>query len=78
MSRAVAVMKRDFSTKQREKAADKGAALPDGSFPIFNQKDLDAAVKLVGHAKNPEDARKHIVNRAKKLKLSLPDSWKAT
>jgi len=31
---------REFTQKEREELADKGKALPDGSFPIENKEDL--------------------------------------
>lgn len=66
---------RDFSADDRKKAASEGAALPDGSFPIYTQHDLDNAVRLLGHATDPAAARAHITKRAKALGLKLPDSW---
>ena len=72
---AKCISKRDFSAEQRREAATSGAALPDGSFPIKNQSDLDNAVRLVGHAKKPEKAKAHITSRALSLGLKLPDSW---
>lgn len=65
--------KRDFSAKERKKDAKSGAAMPDGSFPIENAKDLANARKLVGHAKDPAAARRHIEARAKALGLSKGD-----
>jgi hypothetical protein len=74
------VEKREFSDKQREDAADKGEALPDGSFPIKNKDDLGNAVKAYGRAKNKKAAKAHIIKRAKDLGADgeLPDSWKDT
>lgn len=71
-------LNRDFSTKQRKKLAKSGAAMPDGSFPIKNAEDLKNAIHLVGKAKNPEAAKRHIISRARALGLTslLPDSWK--
>jgi hypothetical protein len=66
----VVIMKRDFSAEQRRDAADSGAAMPDGSFPIKNAEDLANARRLVGHAKDPAAARAHIERRAKALGLS--------
>lgn len=68
---------RDFSDKQREKAADSGAALPDGSFPIMNGGDLKNAIHAIGRAKDPEKAKVHIRARAKALGLEaeLPEEW---
>lgn len=67
--------KREFDTKERESAAESGAALPDGSFPIKNKKDLDNARQAVGRAKDPQKARAHIRARAAALGVKLPDSW---
>ena len=36
---------KDFSTKQRDKLASKGDALPDGSYPIASKRDLANARK---------------------------------
>lgn len=63
---------RDFSTKQRKKLADKGDALPDGSFPISNEEDVHNAVSLLHHAKNPAKAKAHIKKRAKALGMGDP------
>jgi hypothetical protein len=67
---------RDFTSEERKKAASEGAALKDGSFPIYNQDDLDNAAGLAGNAKNPAAAKAHIRKRAKALGLKLPDSYK--
>ena len=69
--------KREFSQGERDKAADSGAALPDGSFPIKNVSDLHNAIKAVGRAKDRGRAMAHIKSRAKALGASdaLPDSW---
>ena len=71
------LFKHDFSQEQRDKLADKGKALPDGSFPIVNAKDLENAIHLVGRAKDPAAAKAHIIERAKALGLakSLPPDW---
>lgn len=70
--------KRDFSEEQRTEAADSGAAMPDGSFPIKNKGDLHNAIHLAGHGKDPAAARAHIKRRASALGLSgeIPDTWK--
>ena len=60
---------KEFSTEEREKLADKGYALPDGSFPIATVDDLKNAVHAFGRA-NDEDRKKvaqHIAKRAKAL-----------
>jgi ribosomal protein S27AE len=70
--------KRDFSRAQRDSAADSGAAMPDGSFPVHNGEDLGNAIHLAGHAKDPSAARAHIKRRAAALGMSgkIPDTWK--
>lgn len=70
--------KRDFSAAERGQAADSGAAMGDGSFPIKTVADLGNAIHLAGHAKDPAAARAHIKRRAAALGASdkIPDSWK--
>ena len=67
---------RDYSSKQRKKAAKEGAALPDGSFPIYNQEDADNAWGLRGHNENHSEATiiAHIRKRVKALGLKMPGS----
>lgn len=74
------VDKRDFSTEQRENLADKGQALPDGSFPIASKQDLANAIKAFGRAGNKEAAKRHIIKRARALGATemLPESWNVT
>lgn len=69
---------REFSDKSRKSLADKGQALPDGSFPIATRGDLKNAVKAFGRASNPTAAKKHIIKRAHALGSIdvLPDDWK--
>lgn len=70
---------REFGTKERSKLADKGAAMPDGSFPIKSEQDLKNAIRALGRA--PEDKRPavkaHIKKRAKALGLTdlIPEGW---
>jgi hypothetical protein len=72
------VNKRQFSAKERESAANSGAALPDGSFPIENGSDLHNAMRAIGRAKDPAKAKAHIRSRAKALGLEseLSDAFK--
>lgn len=69
--------KREFSQSERDSAADSGAALPDGSFPIKSKEDLKNAIQAVGRAKNRAKAMAHIKTRARALGASdmLPESW---
>lgn len=71
------LLKREFSTSQREHAASTGAALPDGSFPIENEQDLKNAIHAYGRAKDKAKAKEHIISRAKSLGLThlLPEDW---
>jgi hypothetical protein len=70
--------KKDYSDDERSKMAGSGEALPDGSFPIKDGKDLHNAVQAFGRAKDPEKAKAHIKSRAESLGMSdqLPDDWK--
>ena len=63
-------MGKSYSMEERKMMAEKGEAMPDGSFPIANGDDLKAAMSSVGRAKDPEKAKAHIRRRAKALKLS--------
>lgn len=71
----------DISQNVREKLAKEGKALPDGSYPIRNAKDLKNAIKAYGRS-NPADrakVRKHITKRARALGRAelVPDEWKS-
>jgi HK97 family phage prohead protease len=55
-------------------------AMADESYPIADQDDLEKAIKAVGRGSADHDAiRKHVMARAKALKLSslIPDNWNA-
>lgn len=69
---------KDFTMDKRKKLAEKGHALPDGSFPIENEQDLRNAIQAIGRAKNYAQAKSHIIKRAKALgKVNLlPKDWK--
>lgn len=64
---AEVVAKRDFSTKQREKLAAKGDALPDGSFPIKSKKDLANAEKLESKSKHPAEVAAYIERKKREM-----------
>jgi hypothetical protein len=70
---------REFKTKERTELADKGAAMPDGSFPIKSEQDLKNAIQAIGRAKPDKRAavKSHIKKRARALGLTnlLPDGW---
>lgn len=69
---------KDFSTKQRDKLASKGDALPDGSYPIASKRDLANAISSYGRAKSPELVKHHIMKRARALGATdmLPAKWR--
>ena len=71
---------RAFDTKKRKQMADRGTAMPDGSYPIANEEDLRNAIQAIGRAKNPDAVKRHIRKRAKALGLEklLPESWTAS
>jgi hypothetical protein len=58
---------KEFSEEQRKALADKGFALPDGSFPIETVQDLKNAIHAYGRAADQSAAAKHIAKRAKAL-----------
>lgn len=75
---ALCEISRAFTTKERQKLADEGKAMPDGSFPVVTEEDLKNAIKAVGKAEDVDAARKHIKKRAKALGLTklIPFYWK--
>ena len=66
------------SQQERAKLADKGKAMPDGSYPVRNKQDLKNAIKAIGRSKDPEATREFVIKRAKQLKCLelIPESWK--
>lgn len=69
---------KSFTQDKRDMLAKKGVALPDGSFPIENEDDLDNAIQAFGRAGNKAAAKAHIKKRAAALGATgkLPDGWK--
>ena len=67
--------KRDYTAEERRAMADKGEAMPDGSFPVANAADLKAAIQSIGRAKDRAKVEAHLRRRAKALGLTdtLPD-----
>lgn len=71
---------RDVPKGERRNLAEKGEALPDGSFPIANCEDLRNAIQAVGRAKDKDKARAHIKKRANALdceEVDVPEDWAA-
>ena len=69
--------KRYYTDDRREEYADRGLAMPDGSYPIRDVGDLKNAIQAFGRAKNKPAVKRHIKKRARKLgRLDLiPDNW---
>jgi hypothetical protein len=69
--------KRDYSEEEREKMAESGMSLPDGSYPIRDKEDLGNAIQAFGRAKDKEKAKKHIMKRARELDAEdmIPENW---
>jgi hypothetical protein len=64
---------RDYSAAERKEMAGDGRALPDGSYPIADEHDLNSAAILArsGHG-DVDAATKHIGKRAKELGVKNP------
>lgn len=71
--------KRKFSDQQRRSAADDGAAMPDGSYPIKTPEDLKNAIQAYGRAAPGDQAAvmAHIMKRARALghPEMIPEAW---
>lgn len=72
------VLNREFSEEQRQELAEKGHAMPDGSYPIVTEEDLKNAIQAIGRSKDPDATRSHIKKRAKALGKEdlIPDEWR--
>jgi hypothetical protein len=72
------LVKRKFSSKQREEMAASGQAMPDGSYPIANRTDLMNAIRSWGRGGADPKVKAHIKRRAKALGASdmIPENWK--
>jgi hypothetical protein len=69
--------KGEFSGAQREKDAEQGVAMPDGSYPIRSAKDVENAVRDYYRSGKKADVKAHILARAKAIgaESALPDDW---
>ena len=61
------VICKDYSPEKRAEYAEKGWALPDGSYPIADMGDLRDAIQSFGRAGNKNEVKAHIRMRAKAL-----------
>lgn len=70
------INEREYSDEERKDMADKGLALPDGSFPIKDLEDLKNAIQAYGRSKDQSATAKFIVKRAKALSAEdlIPDT----
>lgn len=76
--------KAKYSSDDLKDMLAKGQAMKnatgDPSYPIADEEDLEKAIKAVGRGAADHDSiRKHIIGRAKALKLTskIPDNWNA-
>lgn len=71
------ILKRAFTEDERKAMAEKGEALPDGSYPIATKGDLKNAIQAFGRAGNSAKVKAHIKTRAKALDAEdmLPEEW---
>lgn len=74
------VGKREFSDTKRENLAEKGNAMPDGSFPVVTVADLKNAIGSIGRAKDYDAVKAFLIRRAGELKATdaLPEAWVST
>lgn len=70
-------LKRMYSQERRQELAGSGQAMSDGSYPIVDEADLKNAIQAYGRAKDKEKAKKHIMKRARALKMEdmIPEEW---
>ena len=73
------IEKHEFSQEERDKLAQSGDAMKDGSFPIKTKQDLENAIKAYGRSKDKAAVMSHIKKRAKALGAEdlIPDTWKS-
>ncbi len=74
---ALGAEKREFSAEEREKYAEAGVAMPDGSYPIKSAEDVENAVRDYNRSGQKPDVKAHIIARAKAIgaESALPDDW---
>jgi uncharacterized membrane protein YkoI len=70
-------LKRMYDEDARKTMAEAGEALPDGSFPIKDEEDLQNAIQAFGRAGDKAAAKAHIMKRAKELGKEdmIPEGW---
>ena len=77
---ALGIDKRELSAAEREKDAEAGVAMPDGSYPVRSAKDVENAVLDYRRSGQKPDVKAHIIARAKAIgaENALPDDWTET
>lgn len=65
MSKKMRTSSGHVKAKARKQYGMKSKTAKKGSFPIFDKKSADSALRLRGHAHTKKD-RKNIINRARK------------
>lgn len=71
------VLRRQFDTAKREKMAEAGTAMKDGSFPIGNCEDVTNALRSLGRTSKPRgEVIPHIRTRAKSLGCEMTPALK--
>ncbi len=69
----------NYSADQRKQMAQKGHAMPDGSYPIGDAQDVKSAAGLASHSKkySAEQVKAHVIKNARRLGAmsALPASW---
>ena len=68
----LATATKDWTADKRREAAERGWALPDGSYPIKDKRDWHKAKQALGRAKNRSAVIRHLKKRAKAL--DIPES----
>lgn len=68
---------REFTAEERQRHAESGAAMSDGSYPIIDRDSLRRAIASYGRNATPA-VKAPIVKRARALNLTdmLPEDWK--
>jgi hypothetical protein len=71
--------KREVPAAARVEDAETGVAMPDGSYPICSEKDVENAVRDYHRSGTRPDVKAHIVARAKAIgaESALPAGWAA-
>lgn len=71
-------VKRKFNAETRRRMAESGNAMPDGSYPIANKKDLMNAIRSWGRGGSDPKVKAHIKRRARALGAEdmIPENWK--